>query len=214
VRRGAPCTLGCHPAAVWSRRWGLLGSVLSAELSWLLIDQGGVWPMELVDGVPAVGVVAAAQECQGAGHAVRHRPASTIGCPPIRFPRPGSGRPAVRCLAVRCPVSWFRRPGSGRPVSARPASGRLVSARLVSARAPGSPSSRPRQPGGGLGDHVGAAGNLHDWDGSSCRWSAVSERLARPPESAWRGDGGETGGGAAADLAESGPAEAAAPLHR
>jgi hypothetical protein len=65
--------------------------------------------------------------------------------------RPVSGHLArpVRCPPVRCPVSWC-------PPSAR------------------SHPSRPRKPGGGLGDHVGAAGNLDGRDGSSCTWSAVS----------------------------------------
>jgi hypothetical protein len=128
---------------------------------------GGVWPVELAESAPAVGRRCGGRECQGAGHAVRRRPASTVGCPPIRFPRPGSGRPtvrcpAVRCPAVRCPVSWFRRPESNRPVSGH----------LVSARPPGHllVCVSPAVPW----DHIGAAGNLDGRDGSGCRWSAVS----------------------------------------
>jgi hypothetical protein len=123
--------------------------------------------VELAESAPAVGRRCGGRECQGAGHAVRRRPASTVGCPPIRFPRPGSGRPtvrcpAVRCPAVRCPVSWFRRPGSNRPVSGH----------LVSARPPGHllVCVSPAVPW----DHIGAAGNLDGRDGSGCRWSAVS----------------------------------------
>jgi hypothetical protein len=82
--------------------------------------------------------------------------------------RPVSSRPVSGHLV---PSSGIRL--SGRLVSARPAAGRLVST---------GPSGHIRlvrgSPGGGLGDQVGAAGNLHDRDGSSCTWSAVS-RAAR-----------------------------------
>jgi hypothetical protein len=108
---------------------GLLGSVLPAELSWLLIDQAASGRWSLWTASQRSGVVAAAWEMPGrrpcrASPAGVHHWVSTHS-----VPTSGSGRPAVRCPAVRCPVSWFRRPGSGRPVSARPASGRLVSAR-------------------------------------------------------------------------------------
>jgi hypothetical protein len=48
-------------------------------------------------------------------------------CPPIRFRRPGSG-----CPAVRCPVTWGRRPEGpalGRPLSSRPVSAPSVRTR-------------------------------------------------------------------------------------
>jgi hypothetical protein len=48
-----------------------------------------------------------------AGKPRRRSPVSSMRCPPIRFRRPGSG-----CPAVRCPVTWGRRPES-------PAVGRL-----------------------------------------------------------------------------------------
>jgi hypothetical protein len=130
--------------------------------------------VELADGAQRSGV-ATGRECQGAGHAVPRRPASTVGCPPIRFPRPGSGRPtvrcpAVRCPAVRCPVSWFRRPGSNRPAGWCPSGPLLVG---------GSPAVA-------VGITSGA-GQPCGRDGSGCRWSAGPERLGRRPESAWRG---------------------------
>jgi hypothetical protein len=56
----------------------------------------------------------------------RRSPMSSRRCPPIRFRRPGSG-----CPAVRCPVTWGRRPAGpavGRLLSTRPASSRLLSA--------------------------------------------------------------------------------------
>jgi hypothetical protein len=146
---------------------------------------GGVWPAELVDGALAVG-----RRC-GAGNAwtrpCRRSPwLSTIGCPPIRLPRPGSGRPAVRCPPVRCPVS-----------------GDLVSAvRLVTSVS--SASARRWPPGSRwCGGAACTPGTDRGAGGLGC-----PERLGRGPESAWRGrrcgGGGRPGGGAAvADLAGS-----------
>jgi hypothetical protein len=99
---------------------------------------------------------------------------------------------------------WVVRDPAVRPAGVRPSGVRPAGVH-PSVR---SPPSRPRKPGGGLGCHVGAAGNRHDGDGSSCRWSGVSERLGRRPESAWRGAtrrrSWEAGGGASvADLAGS-----------
>jgi hypothetical protein len=89
----------------------------------------------------------------------------------------------VRCPPVRCPVSWC-------PPSAR------------------SHPSRPRTPGGGLGDHVGAVGNFTAGTDRLAGGLRCPERLGRRPESGWGrccGGGGEAGGGAAvADLAGSG----------
>jgi hypothetical protein len=62
--------------------------------------------------------------CQQASHG-RRASVSSRRCPPIRFRRPGSG-----CPAVRCPVTWGRRPerpAVGRLLSTRPASSRLLS---------------------------------------------------------------------------------------
>jgi hypothetical protein len=61
-----------------------------------------------------------------AGTPRRRSPVPSRRCPPIRFRRPGSG-----CPAVRCPVTWGRRPAGpavGRLLSTRPVSSRLVSA--------------------------------------------------------------------------------------
>jgi len=72
-----------------------------------------------------------------AGTPRRRSPVSSMRCPPIRFRRPGSG-----CPAVRCPVTWGRRPESpalGRLLSTRPVSSRPLSSRPVSA-----PSGRVR----------------------------------------------------------------------
>jgi hypothetical protein len=57
---------------------------------------GGVWPAET-----------APQRSGRSGRLpCRRSPwVSTNGCPPNRLPRPGSGRPAVRCPPVRGPVS-------------------------------------------------------------------------------------------------------------
>ena len=178
---------------------GLLGGVLPAELSWLLIDQrrlaSGRWSLWTAS--QRSDVVAPAGNAGAPGHAVRRQSVFTIGCPPRSVPTSGSGRPAircpaVRCPAVRCPVSWFRRPGSGCPAVRCPPVGVRPAGVRASAR---SPPSRPRQPGGGLGDHVGAAGNLHNRDGSSCRWSAVSRAAWSGAESAWRGTVGRWWGG-------------------
>ena len=198
VRRGASWTAKCHPAPVWSRRWpGLLGSVLSAELSWLLSTR---WRL-----------AGGASGRRPSGRTSLRRPGvpgrlpcrpspsvSTIRCLPIRLPCPGlvvqpsgvqpssvrSSSSGVRCPPVRCPVIWC-------PPSAR------------------SHPSRPRKPGGGLGDHVGAAGNVDGRDGSSCTWSAVSRvawSTARVGLGAmlWRWCVSRWGA-AVADLAGSGP---------
>jgi hypothetical protein len=53
------------------------------------------------------------RHCQGASHGVGRRSVSSIGCPPIRCRRPGSGSPAVRCPAR--PVSGHLGWSSGCP---------------------------------------------------------------------------------------------------
>jgi hypothetical protein len=200
VRRGAPWVVSpcrCLATAVA----GLLGGVLPAELSWLLIDQrrlaSGRWSLWTAS--QRSDVVAPAGNAGAPAMPSVANPCSPLGVHPVRFPRPGPGvqlsgvqpsgvqpsgvQPSgvrsagsvVRDPAVRCP-----------PVGVRPAGVR------ASAR---SPPSRPRQPGGGLGDHVGAAGNLHNRDGSSCLWSAVSRAAWSGAESAWRGTVGRWWGG-------------------
>jgi len=104
VRRGASWTAKCHPAPIWSRRWpGLLGSVCSAELSWLLIDQVAFGRRSFRTAPRRSGVVAAAGKARTPAMpsvAVRvHHPVSAHSAP-----MSGSGRPAVRCPAVQCPV--------------------------------------------------------------------------------------------------------------
>jgi hypothetical protein len=135
---------------------------LSAARSWLLTARGGVRPVELPDGVPAVERGRSGRQRQDACPAVRRWSASTRRCPPIRLRRPSSG---VGSPAVRCLVTWLHRPAvrpSGRPavrpsgclVSARPGVQPSVSGVLPSAR---SGQSRPAS-GGEVGDQVGAAG--------------------------------------------------------
>jgi hypothetical protein len=172
MRRGAPSTVvspcRCLVTAV-VRPSRQCPSVCSAELSYC-----GSTRWRLTGGAcgerPSGRASLRRPGCQGAGHAVRRRPASTVGCPPIRFPRPGSGRPtvrcpAVRCPAVRCPVSWFRRPVIWCP-PVRPVTSSSVSAR----RCLGITSGRRATLTAGT-DRV--AGGLR-----------CPERLGRQPESA------------------------------
>jgi hypothetical protein len=146
--------------------------------------------VELTDGAPAVGRRCGGRECQGAGHAVRRRPASTVGCPPIRFPRPGSGCPTVRCPTVRCPtvrcpVSWFRRPGpTVRPAGVRP-SARSPPRQCEPAwvRIPGRFSVSPTV---AVGIMSGRRATLRPGR-IGLQVVCGSERLGRRPESTWRG---------------------------
>jgi hypothetical protein len=95
----------------------------------------------------------------GVHHSVSIRP---VRCPARPVSSPSGVQP------VRCP------PSAVRPSGVRcPASGCLVSARL-SCRV----RLLPHQPGGGVGDDVGAAGNLHGGNGSRFMWFAAS-RAAR-----------------------------------
>jgi hypothetical protein len=130
-------------------------------------------------------------------------------CPPLgvhirsdvrgRVVRPSGVQPA----GVRS-SGWVVRDPAVRPAGVRPSGVRPAGVH-PSVR---SPPSRPRKPGGGLGDHIGAAGNRHDGDGSSCPWSGVS-RAARSTarvglEGRPGGGRAEAGGGASvADLAGS-----------
>ena len=132
MHRGAPCTVvsPCRclvtPVVRPSRQ---CPSACSAELSWLRI---GRW--RLAGGAcgrrPSGRASLRRPGMLGAGHAVRRRPASTVGCPPIRFPRPGpvvqpsgvrSAGSVVRGPTVRCPVIWCPpvRPVTSSSVSAR-----------------------------------------------------------------------------------------------
>ena len=91
--------------------------VLAAERSWLLLAQ-------TASARRSVQPVSRAQASSPwstlpAGTPRRRSPVSSMRCPPIRFRRPGSG-----CPAVRCPVTWGRRPEGpalGRLLSTRPA---------------------------------------------------------------------------------------------
>jgi hypothetical protein len=97
--------------------------------SLLLSGPGGCWPRRGLPGgassrYRAVGRGRRGRPCQQASHG-RRASVSSRRCPPIRFRRPGSG-----CPAVRCPVTWGRRPerpAVGRLLSTRPASSRLLS---------------------------------------------------------------------------------------
>jgi hypothetical protein len=100
VRRGPSWTAKCHPAPVWSRRWpGLLGSVLSAELSWLLIDQVASGRRSFRTAPQRSGVVAAAGNARTPAMpsvaVCVHHPVSTHSASTS-----GSGRPAVRCPVI------------------------------------------------------------------------------------------------------------------
>jgi hypothetical protein len=97
-----------------------------------------------------------------AGKPRRRSPLSSMGCPPIRFRRLGSGGPAVRC-----PVTWGRPPESpavGRLLSTHPASSRLLSAPSVRTR-----PSPPTQAGGRATVTTATGGGPGGWrvgDGS------------------------------------------------
>ena len=157
VRRGAPWVVSpcrCLATAVA----GLLGGVLPAELSWLLIDQrrlaSGRWSLWTAS--QRSDVVAPAGNAGAPAMPSVANPCSPLGVHPVRFPRPGPGvqlsgvqpsgvqpsgvqpsgvrDPAVRPSGVR--PSGVRSAGSVvrdpavRPSGVRPsASGRLVSAR-------------------------------------------------------------------------------------
>jgi len=91
----------------------------------------------------------------------RHRsPLSSRRCPPIRFRRPGSG-----CPAVRCPVSWGGRPEGpavGRLLSTHPASNRPASNRPASNR----PASAPVRPDASVSPTQAVAfGTGSNWPG-------------------------------------------------
>jgi hypothetical protein len=117
---------------------GALG-VLAAERSWVVARPDGVCPEERPAGIERSAL--SPWLTRPAGTPRRRSPVSSRRCPPIRFRRPGSG-----CPAVRCPVTWgWSSRGSGaRPsavhpsrglVSSRPASSRLLSSCLLSTRA-------------------------------------------------------------------------------
>jgi hypothetical protein len=119
-----------------------------------------------------------------------------VQCPARLVSSPSGVQPA-RCPAVWCPAVWC--PPVGRPAGCCP---------------PRSVRTRPSRPssGGGGGDQVEAAGNLHHGNGSSpgglprlgaARWTAEQARTrAMPPRSRWSvgsvADPGQVGVGAAA----------------
>jgi hypothetical protein len=114
-------------------------------------------------------------------------------CPPIRFRRPGSG-----CPAVRCPVTWGRRPegpASGPLLSTRPASSHLGSTRAVSSRLVSAQSiwTRPSPPPQAVALGPGRGGRATvttGTGGGTCGWRAVDGSID--------GRGGRDAGDAAA----------------
>jgi hypothetical protein len=145
VRRGASWAAAYHlqltVAAVARPIGGSVGAlgVLAAERSWVVARPDGVCPEERPAGIERSAL--SPWLTRPAGTPRRRSPVSSRRCPPIRFRRPGSG-----CPAVRCPVTWgWSSRGSGaRPsavhpsrglVSSRPASSRLLSSCLLSTRA-------------------------------------------------------------------------------
>jgi hypothetical protein len=146
VRRGAPWVVSpcrCLATAVA----GLLGGVLPAELSWLLIDQrrlaSGRWSLWTAS--QRSDVLAPAGNAGAPAMPSVANPCSPLGVHPVRFPRPGPGvqlsgvqpsgvqpsgvQPSgvrsagsvVRGPTVRCPVIWCPpvRPVTSSSVSAR-----------------------------------------------------------------------------------------------
>jgi hypothetical protein len=142
-------TAECHPAAVRSRRWRAFLAVSFLLSCRLLIDQAASGRRSFPDGAPAVGRRCSGRECQGACHAVRGRSMSTI-----RFRVEG---PAVQPSGVR--------PSGVRPAWCPPV-------RPVT-------SVWSALPGGGLKSTSVRRGSLHDGNGSSSTWSAVSRLTAR-----------------------------------
>ena len=136
MRQGASWTAAYHlqltVAAAARPVRGSVGAlgVLAAERSWLLLAQTtsarrSVQPV-------SSGRASSPWSTRPAATPRRRSPLSSRRCPPIRFRRPGSG-----CPAVRCPVTWGRRPEGpalGRLLSTRPVSSRLLSTRPVSSR--------------------------------------------------------------------------------
>jgi hypothetical protein len=115
-------------------------------------------------------------------------------CPPIRFRRPGSG-----CPAVRCPVTWGRRPEGaavGRLLSTRPLSTRPVSAPSVRTR-PSPPMLRRWRWGPGRGGRAtvttgtgGDPGGHRAGDGSTAEEAGTRATLPKSPWSQWEVGGG------------------------
>jgi hypothetical protein len=130
VRRGAPWVVSpcrCLATAVA----GLLGGVLPAELSWLLIDQrrlaSGRWSLWTAS--QRSDVVAPAGNAGAPAMPSVANPCSPLGVHPVRFPRPGPGVQLSGVQPSGVQPSGVRDPAV-RPSGVRPsASGRLVSAR-------------------------------------------------------------------------------------
>jgi hypothetical protein len=116
VRQGASWTAAYHRqlrvAAVARPVRGSVGAfgVLAAERSWLLLAQT-TSAQRSVQPVPRAQAWSPWSTLP-AGTPRRRSPVSSRRCPPIRFRRPGSG-----CPAVRCPVTWG---SSSRGSGARP----------------------------------------------------------------------------------------------
>ena len=176
------------PCPVWSRRWPGLGRVLSAELSWLLIDQVASDRRSLRTAPQRSGVVAAAGN------------ARTSAMPSV----------AVR---VHHPVSTHSAPTSGVWSSSRPVSGHRAPASGV--RPSGVRSFGVRRPPGHiplvrvsptvvLGITSVRRATFTAGTDRVARGLRCPERLGRRPELAWGGDAVEVvvgrWGAAVADL--------------
>jgi hypothetical protein len=207
VRRGAPWVVSpcrCLATAVA----GLLGGVLPAELSWLLIDQrrlaSGRWSLWTAS--QRSDVVAPAGNAGAPAMPSVANPCSPLGVHPVRFPRPGPGvqLSGVQPSGVRSAGSVVRDPAV-RPSGVRPS----ASGRLVSARPPDHLRLVRVSPAVALEiTSVRRAIFTTGTDRVACG-RRCPERLGRAPSrpggGRW-GGGGEAGGGAAiADLAGSGP---------
>jgi hypothetical protein len=111
VRRGANWTAAYHLQLTVAAVARPVRSSVVPSASLLLSGLGCCSPRRRLPGGassrhPAVGRRRRGRYCQDASHGIGRRLVSSMRCPPIRFRRPGSGCPAVRCL-----VTWGRRPG-------------------------------------------------------------------------------------------------------
>jgi hypothetical protein len=131
VRRGASWTADQHLQLTVAAVAGSVLVVLAAELSWLVggPEAAARWSVQ-----PASSGRALSPWSVRPGHLPWRRSASSMWCPPIRFRRPGSGGPAVRCPAVwrpACPVSSPSgvRPSGVRPSGVHPSGGQPAAVR-------------------------------------------------------------------------------------
>jgi hypothetical protein len=160
VRPGASWTADHHLQLTVAAVAGPVLVVLVAQLSWLVGRPDGGCPAQRPAGIQRSGVVAVVGKARTPATASVAGPRPPCGvhsavppsCPAVQRPAP-SGVQRVRCPPVRCPpVRW--------------------SAGLLSAPSVRTPPSHPTS-GGGVGDQVGAAGNLHHRNGSRSRWAVT-----------------------------------------